>query len=73
MVSTLIMESTGPSSGRNTTEYRVDADSLLSLLSLSFDQNPLSVCPPAVCLSNRSTDSLIFFIYFFIFNQFEVF
>lgn len=71
MVSTLIMESTGPSSGRNTTEYRVDADSLLSFLSLSFDQNPLSVCPPAVCLSiYRQPD---FFFYFFFLTNLKSF
>lgn len=59
MVSTLIMENTGPSSGRNRTEYWVDVDHFLSFPH-SVLSNPLSVCPPAVCLSAKRTDRLEF-------------
>lgn len=49
MVSTLIMERTGPSSGRNRIEYWVDVDHSSASLA-QFGLNPLSVCPTAVCL-----------------------
>lgn len=57
MVSALIMENTGPSSGRNRIEYWVDVDQSSASLT-QFWLNPLSVCPPAVCLSTQSTDRL---------------
>lgn len=55
MVSTLIMENTGPSSGRNRIEYWVDVDHFLSFPHSVLCESPVCLSPSclSLCKTNR--------------------